>query len=205
MLILLNMSSVDYYFVSFSLIISSWLISKQWVCLPAQTFLIPQFCTLQTEVLLFYSTYHADVVRLCVLIGTSMNQFCTLQTKTFCSNRLLTHLTAIKDLTSHPKKNFAEKKLKGDLEFYGTGCVSFTYAQFFQLSWSTPKVFEFWSGSSAELEVKKDRFWCLSLSISLARSQTQDFCFFLEKRLMYWKSSPRQKKRQRGGIREKDS
>jgi len=173
MLILLNMSSVDYYFVSFSLIISSWLISKQWVCLPAQTFLIPQFCTLQT--------------------------------KTFCSNRLLTHLTAIKDLTSHPKKNFAEKKLKGDLEFYGTGCASFTYAQFFQLSWSTPKVFEFWSGSSAELEVKKDRFWCLSLSISLARSQTQDFCFSLEKRLMYWKSSPRQKKRQRGGIREKDS
>jgi len=52
---LLNM---DYYFVSFSLIIIFWLISKQWVCLPAQTFLTPQFCTLQTEVntfiILFY-------------------------------------------------------------------------------------------------------------------------------------------------------
>jgi len=33
----------------FSLIIIFWLISKQWVCLPAQTFLTPQFCTLQTE------------------------------------------------------------------------------------------------------------------------------------------------------------
>ena len=32
-----------------SLIIRSWLISKRWVCLPAQTFLTPQFCTLQTE------------------------------------------------------------------------------------------------------------------------------------------------------------
>jgi len=32
-----------------SLIISFWLISKRWVCLPAETFLTPQFCTLQTE------------------------------------------------------------------------------------------------------------------------------------------------------------
>ena len=42
-----------------SLIIIFWLISKQWVCLPAQTFLTPQFCTLQTEVnffiILFYT------------------------------------------------------------------------------------------------------------------------------------------------------
>ena len=30
-------------------LIRFWLINKQWVCLPAQTFLTPQFCTLQTE------------------------------------------------------------------------------------------------------------------------------------------------------------
>ena len=65
---LLNMSSVDYYFVSFTLIISSWLISKQRVWLPAQIFLTPQFCTLQTE--------------------------------TSCSNRSLTHLSAVKILYS---------------------------------------------------------------------------------------------------------
>ena len=32
------------------------------------------------------------------------------------------------DLTSYPKKKFTEKS---DLEFYGTGCASFTHAQFF--------------------------------------------------------------------------
>ena len=68
----LNMSSVDYYFVSLSLIIIFWLISKQWVCLPAQIFLTPQFCALQTEVNTFI-IYHADVFRLSVLIGTSID------------------------------------------------------------------------------------------------------------------------------------
>jgi len=34
-------------------------------------FLTPQFCTLQTEVNVFF-IYYADVVRLYVLIGTSM-------------------------------------------------------------------------------------------------------------------------------------
>jgi len=161
---------------------------------------------------------------------------------------------------SPQKKILQKEKLKGDLEFYGTGCASFTHVQFFQLSWSTPKVFEFWSGPSAERGVKKDRFWRLSLPVSLTRSQTQDFCFFRKKtwwsvvwpetigqdqeslepsdpwtfvnrskitswtghsflrkrrdqfvflRLFllildyYWKSSPGQKKRERGGIRDK--
>jgi len=65
---------------------------------------------------------------------------------------------------SPQKKNLQKEKLKGDLEFYGTGCASFTHVQFFQLSWSTPKVFEFWSGPSAERGVKKDSGACLCLS-----------------------------------------
>jgi len=54
----LNMSSVDYYFISFSLIIIFWLISKQWVCLPVQTFLTLQFCILQTEVNTFIIPFY---------------------------------------------------------------------------------------------------------------------------------------------------
>ena len=49
---MLNMSSVDYYFVSFfSLLVSDWLVSNEYI---TQTFLPPQFCTLQTEDKTFY-------------------------------------------------------------------------------------------------------------------------------------------------------
>ena len=55
----------------FSLIIRFWLISKQWVCLPTQTFSYASVLHTSDwgKYFLFYSIYRADVVRLRVLIG----------------------------------------------------------------------------------------------------------------------------------------